>query len=304
MAESLMIAGMFAKYGIEYANICRKMGLETEAEEAEASVQKVYDAVIQSGWDGSWFLRAYDAFGQKVGSKECREGQIFIEPQGFCVMGGIGIKEGHAKKALDSVKEKLDTTHGIVLLQPAFTSYQENLGEITSYPPGYKENAGIFCHNNPWISIAETMIGRGNRAFEVYRRTSPAYKEDISEIYKAEPYVYAQMIAGKDAPHFGEAKNSWLTGTAAWSFVCISQYILGIRPGFNGLIIDPCLPDSIKEFSAVRKFRGANYYIHVNHTKQNDNGILSILVDGKPLEGKEIPYVEGKKEYHISLTWD
>ncbi|WP_312441306.1 GH36-type glycosyl hydrolase domain-containing protein [Lacrimispora sp.] len=304
VAESLMIAGMFAKYGIEYANICRKMGLETEAEEAEASVQKVYDAVIQSGWDGSWFLRAYDAFGQKVGSKECREGQIFIEPQGFCVMGGIGIKEGHAKKALDSVKEKLDTTHGIVLLQPAFTSYQENLGEITSYPPGYKENAGIFCHNNPWISIAETMIGRGNRAFEVYRRTSPAYTEDISEIYKAEPYVYAQMIAGKDAPHFGEAKNSWLTGTAAWSFVCISQYILGIRPGFNGLIIDPCLPDSIKEFSAVRKFRGANYYIHVNHTKQNDNGILSILVDGKPLEGKEIPYVEGKKEYHISLTWD
>uniref|UniRef100_UPI002ED53DC1 GH36-type glycosyl hydrolase domain-containing protein n=1 Tax=Lacrimispora sp. TaxID=2719234 RepID=UPI002ED53DC1 len=304
VAESLMIAGMFAKYGIEYANVCRKMGLETEAEEAEASVQKVYDAVIQSGWDGSWFLRAYDAFGQKVGSKECREGQIFIEPQGFCVMGGIGIKEGHAKKALDSVKEKLDTTHGIVLLQPAYTSYQENLGEITSYPPGYKENAGIFCHNNPWISIAETMIGRGNRAFEVYRRTSPAYTEDISEIYKAEPYVYAQMIAGKDAPHFGEAKNSWLTGTAAWSFVCISQYILGIRPGFNGLIIDPCLPDSIKEFSAVRKFRGANYYIHVDHTKQNDNGILSILVDGKPLEGKEIPYVEGKKEYHISLTWD
>ena len=304
VAESLMIAGMFVKYGKEYAEICRLTGLKTEAEEAEASVQEVYDAVIQFGWDGSWFLRAYDAFGQKVGSKECREGQIFIEPQGFCIMGGIGIEEGHAKKALDSVIEKLDTACGIVLLQPAYTSYQESLGEISSYPPGYKENAGIFCHNNPWISIAETMIGRGNRAFEVYRRTSPAHIEGNNEIYKAEPYVYAQMIAGKDAAHFGEAKNSWLTGTAAWSFVCISQYILGIRPGFNGLIVDPCLPDSIGEFSAVRKFRGADYYIHVDHSKQNNHGTLTMLVDGKPVEGKEIPYVEGKKEYHISLTWD
>ncbi len=304
VAESLMIAGMFVKYGKEYAEICRLTGLKTEAEEAEASVQELYDAVIQFGWDGSWFLRAYDAFGQKVGSKECREGQIFIEPQGFCIMGGIGIEEGHAKKALDSVIEKLDTACGIVLLQPAYTSYQESLGEISSYPPGYKENAGIFCHNNPWISIAETMIGRGNRAFEVYRRTSPAHIEGNNEIYKAEPYVYAQMIAGKDAAHFGEAKNSWLTGTAAWSFVCISQYILGIRPGFNGLIVDPCLPDSIGEFSAVRKFRGADYYIHVDHSKQNNHGTLTMLVDGKPVEGKEIPYVEGKKEYHISLTWD
>ena len=208
------------------------------------------------------------------------------------------------KKALDSVIEKLDTACGIVLLQPAYTSYQESLGEISSYPPGYKENAGIFCHNNPWISIAETMIGRGNRTFEVYRRTSPAHIEGNNEIYKAEPYVYAQMIAGKDAAHFGEAKNSWLTGTAAWSFVCISQYILGIRPGFNGLIVDPCLPDSIGEFSAVRKFRGADYYIHVDHAKQNNHGTLTMLVDGKPVEGKEIPYVEGKKEYHISLTWD
>ena len=304
VAESLMIAGMFVKYGKEYAEICRLTGLKTEAEEAEASVQELYDAVIQFGWDGSWFLRAYDAFGQKVGSKECREGQIFIEPQGFCIMGGIGIEEGHAKKALDSVIEKLDTTCGIVLLQPAYTSYQESLGEISSYPPGYKENAGIFCHNNPWISIAETMIGRGNRAFEVYRRTSPAHIEGNNEIYKAEPYVYAQMIAGKDAAHFGEAKNSWLTGTAAWSFVCISQYILGIRPGFYGLIVDPCLPDSIGEFSAVRKFRGADYYIHVDHANQNNHGTLTMLVDGKPVDGKEIPYVEGKKEYHISLTWD
>ena len=302
VAESLMIAGMYVKYGREYVQLCRLTGQEEEALEAEASVNKVYDAVLQSGWDGDWFLRAYDAFGEKIGSKECKEGQIFIEPQGFCIMGGIGIQEGLAEKALDSVKERLETTYGIVLLQPPYSVYQERLGEISSYPPGYKENAGIFCHNNPWISIAETMIGRGDRAFEIYRRTSPAYTEDISEIHKAEPYAYAQMIAGKDARNFGEAKNSWLTGTAAWSFVCISQYILGIRPGFNGLTIDPCLPESIKEFSAMRKFRGADYYIYVDHKGQDGDGKASLLVDGVAVEGNEIPYVEGKKEYHVSLV--
>lgn len=301
VAESLMIAGMYVKYGKEYAELCRLCGLEAEAKEAEKSVQKVYDAVLESGWDGGWFLRAYDAAGQKVGSAECSEGQIFIEPQGFCVMGGIGIKEGLAEKALDSVKEHLDTKYGIVLLQPAYQSYHLNLGEISSYPPGYKENAGIFCHNNPWIAIAETMIGRGNRAFTVYSRTCPAYTEEISEIHRAEPYAYAQMIAGKDAANFGEAKNSWLTGTAAWSFVCISQYILGIRPGFHGLIVDPCLPDSITEFSAVRKFRGASYYIHVKRVSENESRTASLLVDGQPVNGNEIPYVEGKKEYHVSL---
>ncbi len=301
VAESLMIAGMYVKYGKEYVQLCRLTGLEEEAKAAEASVKKIYDAVLQSGWDGDWFLRAYDAFGQKIGSKECKEGQIFIEPQGFCIMGGIGIQEGLAEKALNSVKERLDTPYGIVLLQPPYSVYQERLGEISSYPPGYKENAGIFCHNNPWISIAETMIGRGDRAFEIYRRTSPAYTEDISEIHKAEPYAYAQMIAGKDARNFGEAKNSWLTGTAAWSFVCISQHILGIRPGFHGLTVDPCLPDSIKKFSAMRKFRGGDYYIYVENRGQSGDGTASLMVDGAPVEGNEIPYVEGKKEYHVSL---
>jgi cellobiose phosphorylase len=173
------------------------------------------------------------------------------------------------------------------------------LGEITSYPPGYKENAGIFCHNNPWITIAETMIGRGNRAFEVYRRTCPAYTEEISELHKTEPYVYSQMIAGKDAKNMGEAKNSWLTGTAAWTFVSISQYILGIRPGFHGLIVDPCLPDSIGEFSAVRKFRGADYHIQVNKGQAGDT--KAVLVDGIKIEGNEIPFEDGKKEYHVTI---
>lgn len=299
VAESVMIAGMFVKYGKEYATICRMIGLDQEALETEASVKEVYEAVIKSGWDGNWFLRAYDAFGEKVGSGECEEGKIFIEPQGFCVMGGIGIEEGLAKQALDSVEEHLDTPYGIVILQPAYSTYHKNLGEITSYPPGYKENAGIFCHNNPWITIAETMIGRGNRAFEVYRRTCPAYTEEISELHKTEPYVYSQMIAGKDAKNMGEAKNSWLTGTAAWTFVSISQYILGIRPGFHGLIVDPCLPDSIGEFSAVRKFRGADYHIQVNKGQAGDT--KAVLVDGIKIEGNEIPFEDGKKEYHVTI---
>ncbi len=301
VAESVMIAGMYVKYGKEYAQICRMTGHADEALEAEASVQEVYDAVLRAGWDGKWFLRAYDAFGGKVGSKDCEEGKIFIEPQGFCVMGGIGLAEGLAEQALDSVKEQLDTPYGILILQPAYSVYHKHLGEITSYPPGYKENAGIFCHNNPWITIAETMIGRGNRAFEVYRRTCPAYTEEISEIHKTEPYVYSQMIAGTDAKNFGEAKNSWLTGTAAWTFVSISQHILGIRPGFHGLIVDPCLPDSIKEFSAVRKFRGAEYHIHVKNRSGDQNDAPGLFVDGRPIEGKEIPYTEGKKEYHVML---
>lgn len=273
VAESVFIAGMFVKYGREYAEINKLLGNEVEAKRALKAVAQMYETVLDAGWDGEWFLRAYDAFGEKIGSNECEEGKIYIEPQGFCVLSDIGVKEGHAKKALDSVRKYLDTKYGIVLQQPAYSKYYLNLGEISSYPPGYKENAGIFCHNNPWVSIAETRIGRGNRAFEIYRRTCPAYIEDISEIHRTEPYVYSQMIAGKDAPKHGEAKNSWLTGTAAWTFVNVSQYILGIRPSFDGLEIDPCICSEMDSFTATRKYRGATYHITVNNPNHVEKGI-------------------------------
>ena len=228
VAESVFIAGMFVKYGEEYAQLAELLGDDAEAKRARNEVAVMYDAVLKDGWDGDWFVRAYDAYSHKVGSKECEEGQIYIEPQGFCVLAGIGVKEGLAEKALDSVKERLDTKYGVMILQPAYTKYHVELGEISSYPPGYKENAGIFCHNNPWVSIAETVIGRGDRAFEIYQKTCPAYVEEISEIHRTEPYVYSQMVAGRDAKYHGEAKNSWLTGTAAWTFTNISQYILGV----------------------------------------------------------------------------
>ncbi|MDO5021542.1 MAG: glycosyl transferase [Lachnospiraceae bacterium] len=302
VAESVFIAGMFVKYGEEYAQLCELMGDQKEADYAREEVAKMYDAVLKDGWDGDWFVRAYDAYGQKIGSKECEEGQIYIESNGFCSLAGIGVKEGLAKKALDSVKEKLDTKYGVMILQPAYTRYHLELGEISSYPPGYKENAGIFCHNNPWVSIAETVIGRGDRAFEIYQKTCPAYCEEFSEIHRTEPYVYSQMVAGRDAKFHGEAKNSWLTGTAAWTFVNVSQYILGVYPTHNGLSIDPCVPKDFGDFELTRKFREGTYNIKVQNPDHVEKGIKSITVDGKAIDGCVIPYVKGKETYDVVVT--
>lgn len=302
VAESVFIAGMFVKYGEEYAQLCELMSNQAEADYARSEVQKMYDTVLTDGWDGDWFLRAYDAHGKKIGSRECEEGQIYIESNGFCPLAGIGVKEGLAEKALDSVKEKLDTEYGVMILQPAYTRYHLELGEISSYPPGYKENAGIFCHNNPWVSIAETMIGRGGRAFEVYRKTCPAYVEEFSEIHRTEPYVYSQMVAGADACTPGEAKNSWLTGTAAWTFVNVSQHILGVYPTHKGLSIDPCVPDGFGDFTLTRKFREGTYHIQVVNPHNVEKGVKSLTVDGQAVEGCVVPYVAGKKEYDVVVT--
>ena len=300
-AESVFIAGMFVKYAKEYGDLCELLGNAEEKERAYQASEAMYQTILTAGWDGEWFLRAYDAFGEKIGSKECEEGQIFIEPQGFCVLAGVGVKEGYAEKAMASVKERLDTKYGVVLQQPPYATYHLNLGEISSYPPGYKENAGIFCHNNPWISIGETVIGHGDRAFEVYKKTCPAYIENISEIHRTEPYVYSQMVAGKDARNFGEAKNSWLTGTAAWTFVNVSQHILGIYPTLNGLSEDPCIPSDMEGFTVTRQYRGASYEIKVTNKDHAQKGIQSFLVDGKAIEGHVIPYDPAKKQYQVEI---
>ena len=298
-AESVFIAGMFVHIGPEYAKICEYKGQPEEAKRARAEVAKMERAVLEHGWDGEWFLRAYDFFGNKVGSKDCPEGdsKILIEPQGYCVMAGIGVATGEAKKALDAVKERLDTPYGIVLNNPPYREYHVELGEISSYPPGYKENAGIFCHNNPWVMIAETVIGRGERAFEYYKKIAPAYLEDISEIHRTEPYVYSQMIAGKDAPRQGEAKNSWLTGTGSWNFVAISQHLLGIRPEWDGLCVKPCIGKEVPEFTVTRKCRGATYRIHVKSS--GGTGTVKLTVDGKPIDGTIVPFAKPGSTVHI-----
>lgn len=288
-AESLMIAGLFTVYGRDYAELCKRLGRNEEAGRAQKHVDDMVEAIKKFGWDGEWFLRAYDYFGNKIGSKENEEGQIFIESNGWCSMAGIGLDEGLVEKALDAVKERLDSEHGIVLNHPAFTEYYIGYGEISSYPPGYKENAGVFCHNNPWIMIGETVLGRGDRAWEYFRKICPSYTEHVSDLHKVEPYVYAQMIAGKDAFRPGEAKNSWLTGTAAWNFYAVSQYILGIRPAYDGLRIDPCIPPEWKTYDVTRKFRGATYHITVNNPNGKMKGVSSVTVDGKPVEGNVVP---------------
>ena len=295
VAESVFIAGMFVKYGREYGNILKHQGKTEEAEKAYEAVNRMSETILDKGWDGEWFIRAYDAFGKKVGSAECDEGQIFIEPQGMCIMAGVGVKTGEAQKALDSVKERLDTRFGIVLQNPAYTTYRLNLGEISSYPPGYKENAGIFCHNNPWIIFAETIMGHGDRAFELYKKTCPAFLEEISEIHRTEPYVYCQMVAGKDAPTFGEGKNSWLTGTAAWTFTVLTEGILGIQPDYDGLRIDPCIPHTVREFKVNRLFRNTVYHITVKNPDGVEKGIRSIRVNGQEIGTGTVPVINARE---------
>ena len=300
-AESVMIAGLLVLYGREYVRLCELTGRSGQAEKCLRHIKEMEKAVIEQGWDGEWYLRAYDFFGKKVGTHEDREAKIFIESQGFCTMAEIGKEEGLCRKALDSVKEHLDCEYGIVLNSPAFTEYRIEYGEISTYPAGYKENGGIFCHNNPWVIIGEVMEGRGDRAFEYYKKICPAYLEEISDLHRMEPYTYCQMIAGKEAWKPGEGKNSWLTGTAAWNYYAITQYILGIRPDYNGLIIKPVIPAGWKGFKVTRRFRGTEVHITVENTPgaiPKDHIILER--DGKKIDGPLLPLEEIKgKEIHI-----
>lgn len=292
-AESIMIAGMFCFIGPEYPAMCRLKGDEEEAKRAEAAIEKMRELTVQYGYDGEWFLRAYDHNGQKVGSHECEEGKIFIEPQGWCVLAGLGKDKGYDLKTLESIDKYLNSEHGLVLNNPAFTKYYVQYGEISTYPGGYKENAGVFCHNNAWIICAEAAVGHGDKAYEYYSKIAPAFREDISDLHRTEPYVYAQMIAGKDAKRHGEAKNSWLTGTAAWNFVAVSQYILGVKPQYDGLKIDPSIPSEWDGFKVSRQFRGATYNVTVKNPNHVSAGVKSMTVDGKAVDGNVIPAMNG-----------
>jgi cellobiose phosphorylase len=289
VAESVFIAGQFVLAATEMAAIVEGLGHAEQAAGYREQARRMEAAIVEHGWDGAWFRRAYDHFGKPVGSASCAEGQIFIEPQGMCVMAGVGLGDGRARQALDSVAQRLGTAHGLNLLQPAFTHYYVELGEISSYPPGYKENAGIFCHTNPWIMIAEAMVGDGDLAFDYYRRTNPSAREGISELHRCEPYVYAQMIAGSDAPSHGEAKNSWLTGAAAWNFVAITQWILGIRPEHDGLRVDPVIPAAWPGFRVTRRFRGATYRIRVTKPVGSTGRVTRLIVGGTVVEGNLLP---------------
>ena len=287
-AESVLIAGMFIVIGADYVEICSRTGKEAEARDSENAIAAMRRSVIAHGWDGEWFVRAYDDAGRKVGSRECEDGKIFIESNAFCAIAEVGAESGMPVRALDSVRRYLDTPYGIVILDPPYAGYHLELGEISSYPPSYKENGGVFCHNNPWIMIAECIAGRPARAFEYYRKISPAYLDGIQELHRMEPYVYSQMIAGKAAARPGEAKNSWLTGTAAWNYVAISQWILGVRPDFDGLRIQPCLPAELTNVQITRLFRGTTYRISIRNTGK-PAAEQRIRVNGKPAASCVVP---------------
>ncbi|WP_028505045.1 glycosyl hydrolase family 65 protein [Ruminococcus sp. FC2018] len=302
VAESVLVATMMAFVGPEYVALCKHQGLDDEADKAQAEIDKMNKNTMDHAFDGEWFLRAYDDFGKKMGSKECEEGKIFIEPQGFAVMAGLGKESGKDILTMQSVDKYLNTKYGLVLNNPAFTKYYKEYGEISTYPGGYKENAGIFCHNNAWIICAEAAIGHGDKAFEYYSKIAPAYLEDISDLHRTEPYVYAQMIAGKDAKRHGEAKNSWLTGTASWNFVAISQYILGCIPDYDGLKIDPSIPEAWDGFKLRRMFRGNTYNITITNPDHVSKGVKSVVCDGVKVNGNVLPVFESGTEHTVEVV--
>ena len=302
VAESVLVATMMAFVGPEYVALCKHQGLDDEADKAQAEIDKMNKNTMDHAFDGEWFLRAYDDFGKKMGSKECEEGKIFIEPQGFAVMSEIGKDVGADIKTLNSIDKYLNCEYGLVLNNPAFTKYYIQYGEISTYPGGYKENAGIFCHNNAWIICAEAAIGHGDKAFEYYSKIAPAYLEDISDLHRTEPYVYAQMIAGKDAKRHGEAKNSWLTGTASWNFVAISQYILGCIPDYDGLKIDPSIPEAWDGFKLRRMFRGNTYNITITNPDHVSKGVKSVVCDGVKVNGNVLPVFESGTEHTVEVV--
>ncbi|MCA9909509.1 MAG: glycosyl transferase, partial [Anaerolineae bacterium] len=300
VAESVFIAGLFVLAAKEMAELTAVYAPDENAQgylDAAAAMEKT---VMEHGWDGEWFKRAYDHFGNVIGSKVCDEGRIFIEPQGICIMAGIGLGDGTADTALQSVKQHLATAHGIVLQQPPYSKYYLHLGEISSYPPGYKENAGIFCHTNPWIMIAEALAGHGDQAFDYYTRINPSAREAISEIHRSEPYVYAQMIAGRDAATHGEAKNSWLSGTASWNYVAITQWILGVRPSYTGLVIEPSIPSTWERSQIVRKYRDVTYTITIQ--RRGSGRQVALVVDGQPVAGNVVPYGADKTAVEVVAT--
>jgi cellobiose phosphorylase len=293
VAESVVIGALFIMAAKELAQISAHLGLPDEYTRLNASIEQMAETIRQHGWDGAWFLRAYDHFGDVVGSHVCSEGQIFIEPQGLCTLAGVGVEDGMAERALQSVASRLATEHGVLLHQPAYTQYYLHLGEITTYPPGFKENASIFCHTNPWVMIAEAILGHGDLALEYYLRINPSQREAVSDLHRCEPYVYAQTIAGADSPSFGEAKNSWLTGTAAWNYVAITQWILGIRPDYEGLRVEPVLPEGWDGYTATRVFRGVIYAINVS--RRGPGNDVHLTVNGQPINGSLIPHTAAEK---------
>jgi N,N'-diacetylchitobiose phosphorylase len=288
--ESIWSTFLYFRALTEFIELAERAGHKDDAVYYRKYRDEIAGNLDKYAWDGKWFLRGYLDSGKKLGGQESDQSKIFINSQTWAVVSGAASEE-KGLRAMDSLKEYLATEHGIVKNYPAYRETDLEVGAITSFPPGLKENAGIFCHANTWAIIAECLLGRGDRAFEYYLAFLPAARNDIADIYTMEPYVYSQFITGKEHPYkFGRARNSWLTGTASWSFVAVSQYILGVRPSYDGLVVDPCIPCDWDGFRVRRVFRGKVFDIEVKNPDRVSKGVASLAVNGRKLDGTLIPF--------------
>jgi cellobiose phosphorylase len=294
-AETVWTAMLFHKVLLELKELCKEYKREKDIQGFAAIADKTKTYVNETAWDGEWYFRAYDDSGNLVGSSKCNEGKIYLNTQSWAVISQIASRE-RGIRCMNSVKKHLDTEYGIMLLAPAYSRYYPEIGALTSYAPGLKENASIWSHANAWAILAECMLGRGDQAYEYYKKLSPPIKNRIAEIHGAEPYVYAQTIAGRDHPNFGAARQSWLTGTAAWMMKVATNWILGIRPQYHGILVDPCIPKGWADFRVIRHFRNAIYEIKVENPNHVSKGIKDVTVDGKKLKTSLLPsFADGKK---------
>jgi len=287
-AESLFTAHLYGWALQEMIALGKMLGKKKAVKKFKDFYREMKQTVNDTAWDGDWYVRYFDQRGAPIGSHKNEQGQIYTNAQSWAVLSGFAPAE-RALKALDAVFERLNTEHGIKLSTPGYNGFDPEKGGVTTYPPGAKENGGIFLHANPWVMIAETKLGRGDRAYQYYRQINPAAKNDAIETFECEPYVYPQNILGDEHPQFGLARNSWLTGTASWTYQAGLKYILGVRPEYEGLRVDPCIPSGWTEFSVNRRFRGAEYDIHVKNPDGVNKGVSSITVDGESLEGNLLP---------------
>jgi cellobiose phosphorylase len=300
-AESLFTANLYGKALLEMIELSLHLGDEDSGEKYSNYYDDMRGIVNQVAWDGEWYIRYFDVDGSPIGSKENEEGKIFSNSQSWSVISGFALP-CRARTALDAVYNYLNTPQGIKLSTPGFDGYDPNKGGVSTYPPGAKENSGIFLHANPWVIIAETMVGNGDRAYEYYRQINPAAQNHRIDEYESEPYVYPQNILGDEHPQFGLARNHWLTGTASWAYQAATQYILGIQPTHQGLRIDPCIPMKWAGYKAVRKFRSAIYEIEVQNPDEVSKGVKSISIDGMNLAGNVLPIFEDGNTHSVIVT--
>jgi cellobiose phosphorylase len=300
-AESMMVANMYGKAINDMLDLCKLRGEDKLAAQFEAQYAEMQNTVNECGWDGDWYLRYFDEKGQPIGSHTNEQGQIYTNAQSWSVISGFATPE-RAVKALDSVNSRLNTEYGIKLSTPGYNGFDPQLGGVSTYPPGAKENGGIFLHSNPWVMIAEAQMGNGERAYEYYRQINPASKNDEIDIFESEPYCYPQNILGDEHAQFGLGRNAWLSGTSSWTYVAGTQWILGVRPDIDGLIVDPCIPAQWPEFKVRRKFRGAIYDIHVKNPNGKCKGVTEMVVDGSVIQGNKAPiFTDGEHTVEIVL---